>query len=256
MTDPARKSYYQVSFTGVQALAGLVGLLAALALAFFLGAKAGFEKSTLASQPSVVPPGESESTASAPPAPTSTTIAAPPGAKSSPASIPAGAASTGSPATPVPPQEAPVFEDREAGVAAEQAPSRTEIAGEPARPASGPSSPKSSAKPAATPPAKPAAKSPSPKAVAEPEETSPASPKAAAGFYVQVISTTSKPEATRWKDKLSSKKYKPALSAVDSSKGKMYRIRLGPYADKEQARKLAAKISSEFHRTAWVAPAQ
>lgn len=108
----------------------------------------------------------------------------------------------------------------------------------------------------ATPPAKPAARPPSPKAAPDTEAASPASPKSGAGFYVQVISTTSKSEAARWKDKLSSKKYKPALSALDSSKGKMYRIRLGPYADKEQARKLAAKISAEFHRAAWVAPAQ
>jgi cell division septation protein DedD len=152
--------------------------------------------------------------------------------------------------------EAPVFEDREAGVAGEQAPSRTEIAGEPARPGAAPPGPKSSTKPAATPAAKPAARASAPKAEPEAGEAPPASPKAGAGFYVQVISTTSKPEATRWKEKLSSKKYKPALSAVDSSKGKMYRIRLGPYSDKEQARKLAAKISAEFHRAAWVAPAQ
>ncbi len=255
MTDPAKKSYYQVSFTGVQALVGLVGLLAALALAFFLGAKAGFEKSTAAAQPSVVPPGESESTVSAPPAPTSTTISIPPGTKPSPASASAAAAPAGAPAAPVPPQEAPVFEDREAGVPPEQAPSRTEIAGEPARPAAAPG-PKSSPNAAAASPEKPAARAPARKAAAGAAKASPASPRAGAGFYVQVISTTSKPEATRWREKLSSKKYKAALSAVDSSKGKMYRVRLGPYADKEQAKKLAARISAEFHRTAWVAPAQ
>lgn len=247
MTDPAKKSYYQVSFTGVQALIGLVGLLAALALAFFLGAKAGFEKSSPATlQPSVLPPGESESTASVPAVPTSTTIATPPAPKSASTPAPTSApAPSGSPAAPLPPQEAPVFEDREAGVAAEQAPSRTEIAGETSR------TPASASE---APPQKPVAGKPV--AGKKEEAPSPAASKPAAGYYVQIVSTTSKPEATRWKEKLSAKKYKPALSAVDSSKGKMYRVRLGPYPERDQARKLAAKISAEFHKTAWVAPAQ
>jgi cell division protein FtsN len=248
MTDPANRSYYQVSFTGVQALVGLVALLAALALAFFLGAKAGFEKSTSAgAQPSVVPPGESESPASVPAVPTSTTIEGPAPAQSASAAAPGTAAATSSaPAPPLAPQEAPVFEDREAGVGAEQAPSRTEIAGETSRTPAAPS-------PKAPP------KTPPRRAAAEKEETSPAAAaaaKTASGYYVQILSTTSKSEATRWKERLSAKKYRPALSAVDSSKGKMYRVRLGPYADKEQAKKLAAKISAEFHREAWVARAQ
>ena len=221
-----KKTYYQVSFSGTQALVGLVGLLAALALAFFLGAKAGFEKSSPAGAPaaSVVPPGESDSSATAPPPPTSTTIAAAPATKSASAQTPATA---GSPATTAGPLEAPVFEDREAGLPGEKAPSRTEIAGETPR-------------------------TPSPAPVTKPVPEKPAT----AGFYVQILSTTSKVEASRWKEKLTSKKYRASLSAVDSSKGKMYRVRLGPFSDKEQAKKLAEKISTEFHKAAWVAPAQ
>jgi DedD protein len=226
MTDSAKKTYYQVSFTGMQALVGLAGILAALALAFFLGAKAGFEKSSpaLPAQASVVPPGETDSSATSPAAPTSTTLSAP--ATVAPAVAAATPSTSGASAAPASPQEAPVFEDREAGISGEKAPSRTEIAGE------------TSGAPLAAPAGKSA-----------PE-------KQAAGYYVQILSTTSKAEASRWKGKLSAKKYRPALSAVDSSKGKMYRVRLGPYPDKEQAKKLAAKISTEFHKAAWVAPAQ
>lgn len=240
MTDPSGKSYYQVSFTGVQALVGLVTLLAALALAFFLGAKAGFEKSTSASAPSVVPPGESEAS-SVPAAPTSTTIAAPPSPAPAPASAATAAAPPAATAAPAPAstQEAPVFEDREAGVP-EQAPSRTEIAGETSR----------------TPPSAPASKNPPRKTAPSPREEPSAAPapKAVSGFYVQIVSTTSKSEATRWKDRLAAKKYRPALSSVDSNKGKMYRVRLGPYPDRDQAKKLADRISAEFHQKAWVAP--
>ncbi|MGH9443185.1 MAG: SPOR domain-containing protein [Thermoanaerobaculia bacterium] len=260
MADPAKKSYYQVSFTGAQALVGLVGILAALALAFFLGAKAGFEKSApAASAPSVVPPPESESSVSAPAAPTSTTIEAPPPVKRLPTP-------SSSPLVPAPdraaassaPEEAPVFEDREAGVGEDQAPSRTEIAGATAGAALRPSSAASPKNPES--PKNPKSRnSPAPKpAASRGENSSPAPSKAAAGFYVQILSTTSKSEAARWKDRLSAKKYKPALSAVDSSRGRMYRVRLGPYADREQAKKLAAKISAEFHlrAAAWVAPAR
>jgi cell division septation protein DedD len=235
-----KKTYYQVSFTGAQALVGLVGLLAALAIAFFLGAKAGFEKSTSAGSPasSVVPPGESDTSASSPAPPTSTTIEPVPATKS--ASTPAApSTSTG----PVPPQEAPVFEDREAGVPGEKAPSRTEIAGETVRAPSAPA-------PTKAVPVKPVP------STAKQEPPASSAEKPAAGFYVQIVSTTSKGEATRWKEKLTAKKYRAALSAVDSSKGKMYRVRLGPYPDKEQAKQLAAKISTEFHKAAWVAPAQ
>ena len=236
-----KKTYYQVSFTGAQALVGLVGILAALALAFFLGAKAGFEKSAAAGSPasSVVPPGESDSSASSPAPPTSTTIEPGPPAKS--ASTPATmTASTSTP--PAPPQEAPVFEDREAGVPGEKAPSRTEIAGETVR------------TPSAAPPTKTPREKPVPSATREEAPASSGS-RAVAGFYVQIVSTTSKAEAVRWKEKLTAKEYRAALSAVDSSKGKMYRVRLGPFPDKEQAHKLADKISAEFRKKAWVAPA-
>ncbi len=269
-----KKAYYQVSFTGVQALVGLAGVLAALALAFFLGAKAGFEKSAAAgAAPSVVPPGESDSSATSPAPPTSTTIEGGSTSRSTserastrPIASPATTAATSPAATssaalpPLEPQEAPVFEDREAGVPAEKAPSRTEIAGETSRtPSPSPSAPaKAMTAKAGT------AKADAPKTA--PAKEGPASPSevrgpaaselSPSGFFVQIVSTTSKSEASRWKDRLTAKKYRAALSSVDSSKGKMYRVRLGPYPDREQARKLAEKISGEFHQKAWVAPAR
>jgi cell division septation protein DedD len=226
-----KKAYYQVSFTGAQALAAVVVMIAALGAAFFLGSKAGFEKSG-ESEP---PPARAAASAPA----TAPSAAAP---SSEASSAPAPEASTSS-------EEAPVFEDREAGVAeppaagraSSSAPSRTEIAapapsggapakGSPARPA-----------PAAAPaPAKP-----------EPEKSAAAK----TGYFVQIVSTSSKSEANRWKEKLAAKKYRTAaVSSVESKKGTLWRVRVGPYADKEQAKKAAAKITAEFKQKAWVAP--
>jgi cell division septation protein DedD len=71
---------------------------------------------------------------------------------------------------------------------------------------------------------------------------------------VQVLSTSSKAEAVRWKEKLAAKSYRTAaVTAVESKKGKLYRVRTGPYPDRAQAKKAAAKISADFKQQAWVA---
>jgi DedD protein len=249
----SKKTYYQISFTGAQALAAILLVLLAMAVSFFLGAKAGFERTD------EIPAVPAESLPA--PAPTKTEIA-PDSSSAKPASAAASSAAASATATPSPAvgpppapstEEAQVFEDREAGVSEEpkpeKAPSRTEIT-VPAKPGA-----KAGAKsPAAAPRAGPA----SPGAAVSPPKGSASAPKAGAagpaGFFVQVLSTSSKPEAVRWKGKLAAKKYNAVLSMVEGKNGKMYRLRLGPYRDKEQARKVAAKISEEFKRQAWVAP--
>jgi len=248
-----KKTYYQVSFTGGQALAAVISVILALGLAFFFGAKAGFERGAdtegaAASRPVPVTPAPSpgESTAAAGAVPPATSSSSSSSAAASPA---AGAI-----------EEAPVFEDREAGPAQaprspaigpapSTGPSRTEIAGSPA-----PAAPKVS--PAPVPPAAPSKTEAPKKGPAEPSEPSPAkAAPARGGFYVQVLSTSSKPEAARWKEKLAAKSYRTAaVTSVDSKKGKLYRVRTGPYPDRAQAKKAAAKISAEFKQKAWVAP--
>ena len=230
-----KKTYYQISFTGAQALSAILVVLVGLSASYFLGAKAGFQNQKTSDMVAV--PAE----ALPKPAPTRTDIApisssakpsASAGSSTSVTASPAPAASPAAPST----EEAQVFEDREAGVSGEskpeKAPSRTELA----------------------PPAGKGAKAAPPAPAPTP---SPAAPKPAAkpaGFFVQVLSTPSKEEATRWKGKLAAKKYTVSLSMVDGKNGKMYRLRLGPYPEKEQAKKIAAKISAEFKRQAWVGP--
>lgn len=232
------KSYYQVSFTGTQALAGILVVLGALALSFFFGAKAGFSRSRPA-ETAVAPP------ASAASAPGETEPLKPPPPASAPA-LPSPASG---------PIVAETFEDREAGLPettkapplsearpATAAPSRTVIAGSGAGAEA--ESPRDRSSTAPPPPRE---------ADSRADSKPPARP---AGYYVQVLSTSSRAEATRWKDKLAAKKLKSAVSSVETKKGKLYRVRVGPYTDKDQARKVAAKISSEEKRQAWVAPAQ
>jgi DedD protein len=232
-----KKAYYQVSFTGGQALAAVVVMIAALGTAFFLGSKAAFEKG-----------GEPEPVPARPAA----SVSAPPSAAPAPSETSTTPAPEGSTAS----EEAPVFEDREAGVeppkpsaggAPSSAPSRTELpgavssgagAGKETSPAH--SAPAAHPIPAAATPAKPPAEKPSP---------------ARSGYFVQIVSTSSKNEANRWKEKLVAKKYRTAaVSSVDSKKGTLWRVRVGPYADKDLAKKAAAKITAEFNQKAWVAP--
>ncbi len=246
-----KKAYYQVSFTGGQALAAVVVMIAALGAAFFLGSKAGFEKS---GEPEPIPARPAASVA----VPTPSAPASTPSRE--PASRPALEVSTASPApeTSTASEEAPVFEDREAGVAepsrpaggksSSSAPSRTEIAG---------SAPGGGGAGKATSPAHPETAGHPTAATSATAPPAPAKAEAAGkgGYFVQIVSTSSKSEANRWKEKLAAKKYRTAaVSSVESKKGTLWRVRVGPYAEKDQAKKAAAKITAEFNQKAWVAP--
>ena len=247
-----KKTYYQVSFTGGQALAAVIAVILALGVAFFFGAKAGFER---LSDTEAAPGPRDVRAVPAPvsPAENPATTAAAPAATLSPA--PATSATAG-----VSTEEAPVFEDREAapagasgaptiGPAPTTGPSRTEIAGAPAA-----NAPKASAPPTSPPGgARPAEEKKGAAAGSEPaSKTGPAPAKGE--YYVQVLSTSSRAEAARWKEKLAAKSYRTAaVTTIDSKKGKLYRVRTGPYADRAQAKKAAAKISADFKQKAWVA---
>ncbi|HWC65011.1 MAG TPA: SPOR domain-containing protein, partial [Thermoanaerobaculia bacterium] len=193
--------------------------------------------------------------------------AAPRAAAPASASVPAAAATTSAPA-PEPEaaaasgsgtEEAPVFEDREAGLpeakttGAPQAPSRTEIAGgAPASAAKKPAGPAPGAESA-----KPAPEAKRAEAAKSAEEGAKTSPERRAehGYFVQILSTSSKAEASRWKEKLAARSWRTAaVTSVPSKKGTLWRVRVGPYPDAAQAKKAAAKISAEFRQKAWVAP--
>lgn len=235
------KSYYQVSFTGTQALVALLVFLGALTFSFFLGAKAGFTRTKAAAHPA-------QAAAPAVEPPASSAAEAPPASTSSPGPAPAATASTAASSTA--PIVAPTFEDREAGLPEETAPPSSEI-----RTSETPPSRTVIAGSTSSPP-KTQTKAPPATATHAPAKAETREAAKPARFYVQVLSTSSRSEAGRWKDRLGAKKYKAAVSSVETKKGKLFRVRVGPYADKEQAKKIAAKISSEEKRQAWVAPAE
>lgn len=237
-----KKTYYQVSFTGGQALAAVAVIIVALGVSFFLGAKAGFERSPEASAAAPRPTGPV------------TSAAAPAGAATTPAppAAPEAAAGSGSGT-----EEAPVFEDREAGLpeaktsGAPQAPSRTEIAG-----GTGAAAKKPSVAPPAVEKAKPAPEKRAEAAKpADSAANAPSERRTEHGYFVQILSTSSKAEASRWKEKLAARSWRTAaVTSVPSKKGTLWRVRVGPYPDAAQAKKAASKISAEFRQKAWVAP--
>lgn len=228
MGEPARKTYYQLSFTGSQGLAAVLAVLAGLAVAFFLGVRAGLTR----------PPGESVAEHAA------TEESA--GEKSPPATpIPLPATSAAAAAVSAPsgasgpsgPMEAPVFEDREAALplsnSTTSSPSRTVIAAGPEKSGAG----ESPAPQVVTPAPKPAAAK-------------------AAGFAVQIVSTSAKSEATRWKDRLAKRGYRVSIVRVDTSKGERFRVRVGPYADREKAGRMLTQLATEEHVKGWIVPAE
>lgn len=106
-------------------------------------------------------------------------------------------------------------------------------------------------------PASPAAK-PAIKLEAKPEpkpavkaETKPAEPKpeattAQAGrFVVQVAAFSDANKARDTRIKLEAQGYKTYSQAIDSPKGKVWRVRVGPYGDKAEAEKAKAQLTGK-----------
>jgi len=81
---------------------------------------------------------------------------------------------------------------------------------------------------------------------------------AAGGYWVQVLSTTSEPEANKRRMALASKGYRAAVSPVHGAKGPaLYRVRIGPYGSREEASKASeALVRKEKVRTWIVSPGE
>jgi DedD protein len=110
-----------------------------------------------------------------------------------------------------------------------------------AKPASPPAKPVADvAKPAVKPEPKPAVKA----------ETKPAEPKAeataqAGRFVVQVAAFSDANKARDTRIKLEAQGYKTYSQAIDSPKGKVWRVRVGPYGDKAEAEKAKAQLTGK-----------
>ena len=203
--------HYQVSVTGRQAAAFFLVLLGALGLSFFFGMKTG-------------------AAAKRGPDPISALTA------QSDIAVPAAeAAGEGLRATPVP-TEAPIGFDaptKSEPPAAPEPAARTEPRAEEPKPVV------KEARPEPTEP--PAPKAESPKAAPAKAEA----PKAAAAeegpFWVQVLVTKSAQKADGLAKKLKADGFKPDVALVPGKQG-LFRVRVGPYADRPKAEAGAKKV--------------
>ena len=216
MDEP--RTHYQVSFTSRQGLSVFVGLVAAIVLAYFLGLMTG-----LAGREARLPPG-----AATPPA----AAAAITPAQTPEAAFPVpvlGVAGRGKPSrTSLAPTEAPaaaatpslqLFEDR--------------ASSEPTR--------------APAPPARPTPVKTPVKAAVKAAE--------AEAFWVQVDSLSSKDQAEARKRGMAAAGFKAAIVPGTGPKGTIYRVRVGPYATREEADRAAENLARKAKvARPWVVP--
>jgi cell division septation protein DedD len=223
-------THYQISLTARQAVGAFAGLLVALGLAFFFGLMAGYagrDRPEPSKQAAASGPARSAPASDAPP-PVETGVAPSDGARSEIAG-----AITPAPAEPTAPATLHPFEDAaegdEGGAATPSAGSRTTIAGAPAETA-----PPKAAKPAAAPRA------------------------ASAGgdhVWIQAASLSSRDEANALGARLSKHGFHAVVLAGSGPKGKVYRVRVGPYHSEDEASHAVTKLSrQEKIREPWIVP--
>jgi len=232
------RTHYQISLTARQAVGLFVGLLGALGVAYFLGVKTGLAGRDREPRPD-------EKLASAAPAPGPAAAAA---GASEPAvppvetGIPIAARGADPAATPPPPEPTPPatihpFEDasEEESPSPADAGSRTSVVGAPAAPAS------------KAPPASGKGAAPASKAAAAP----PPSGK----VWVQAASLSSRDEAGALSARLAKRGFHAVVSTGSGAKGTVYRVRVGPYRNEEEASHAVTKLSKqEKIREPWIVP--
>lgn len=109
--------------------------------------------------------------------------------------------------------------------------------------------------PARTEPARPEPARPEP-ARTEPARTEPEPAPATGGFVIQVFSTKDEAQAKKVLGELKGAGFKAFLSPVKVSASTMYRVRIGPFQQRNQADATAAKVKEKFRRfETWVTAA-
>jgi len=202
----APRTHYQISFTAKQALSLFVGLLAALALAYFFGLMTGLsgnEGPEVVVTPAPTPPAEQ--------------VASAVGTAGERVDFPPPVTAAPGAAAP-PPSTVHVFEDGE---------------GEGTRPAR----PTPRPAPAAATASEPVVKAP-----------------AAGGFRVQVISVSSRSEAEEEAKRLSRRGFSARVEPGAGPRGAIYRVRVGPFATREEATRASERLGAEGRRDTWIVP--
>lgn len=128
------------------------------------------------------------------------------------------------------------------GAAAEQSTSRANLANEARQPVKTESAPKAeAAKPAPAPAARPEPK----KAEEKPAKKSPAAD--GKGFFVQVLATSSERNAEKLVRELSAKGYPAYKVSVSQKAGTLWRVRVGNYATRDEARGVQGTLVLDGH---------
>ncbi len=221
MSEP--RTHYQISLTARQAVGAFLGLLAALSLAFFFGLMTGLSgrETPEGRGPELVAVAAGAETVSEPMPPIETAVppaAVPVGPVGSRTELAGGAGvPTPPPAEPTAPGTLHPFQDG----AANEASAITEASG---------------------------GKSP---AAAKPEDLS------AGTFWVQVASLSSRDEASRLSGRLARHGFRSQVltAAGPKGKGRVYRVRVGPYRSEDDAGRAADKLSKQENvKSPWVVP--
>jgi DedD protein len=116
------------------------------------------------------------------------------------------------------------------------------------------------ASPPPPPPSRPAAETPASETGAAETgaaETGAAETGAAAGdgFIVQDFATHDEEQAKKVRGQVEAEGYTAFISAVDQPQGKYYRVRIGPFAERERAERAARGVKKKFKLETWVTAA-
>ena len=231
------RTHYQISLTARQAVGIFVALLLALGLAYFFGLMTGLSgrQSRGAEPPARAEAPEPTAAAAAaaepavPPVETGVPIAA---------LRNAAASAVTPPPEPTVPATLATFEDSAESEheAAASPGSRTTVVGAP-------------------PPAADAAKAPAARPVpAAPAASAPAHPPAGK-VWIQAASLSSADEAHALGARLSKHGFHAVVQAGSGPKGKVYRVRVGPYRTEQEASRAVSRLSrQEKIREPWIVP--
>ena len=72
-------------------------------------------------------------------------------------------------------------------------------------------------------------------------------------YTVQVMATSSKPKAEEQITRLKSRGYKPFMDESKTGEVSVFKVRVGKFADTDEAKKMASRIKSDLKLETWVA---
>jgi DedD protein len=250
VSEPHEPSYYEIALTNRQVVVAFVILLVCLLSAFFSGVWIGRESTVRAQDqmarnappPETEPKKEGQNLENLEFFDSKENKA---GKKGKGATDEAPSQATPKPAPPVPEPEPPAPEPSPVKAAPVPAPAPPVPVPTPVPDRKG-----KGRKGAATPaPAATVADS-APVRPVKPSEAEPAVPKGA--VVIQVFSSQDRTQADSIRKKLAKDGQKSFLSPVDVAGHTMYRVRIGPFASRSEAQKVAVKVQKVFKYDTWV----